>query len=352
MNIVNQISTHAAPTETIYPEVSHPYYIVAPPYIRTSAGVRVEHLLCHSLNKRGYTAYIMLHPRVPRHSGPVAPDLLTPIVTDTVIRSHFERGLTPIVVYPEVIPGNPFDAPCVVRYVMNFPGLLGGDQEYAAEELVYSYSQTLANATRSPGNVLFLPPTDTSIFRMPPAGQVRQGTCFYADKYKVAHNGKLFDITKDSLEITRDQPNSQSPHEIAAIFQRSELFYVYENTALATEAVLCGCPAVFLPNAHLTELIAVKELGPEGFAWGADPSEVARAKATVEQGAQNYLKTFSIYWRDLEVFIERTQAHAKNKPYVKPIRLPRLRDALFFVLKRRGVFGSLRKLWRLMMTPT
>ena len=243
---------------SIYPTVSNPYYIVAPPYVRTSAGIRVLHLLCHSLNKKGQMAYLLMYPAMPWRSHQIGPDLMTPVLTNDIVKSHFERGLAPIMVYPETIAGNPFKSPCVVRYVLNFPGLLGGDKEYAPSELCFSYGEVLAAHTRDPKNILFIPAVDTRIFYQPREAQERKGTCFYADKYQVAHKGKLFDITKDSLEITRDKPNSQSPKEIAEIFRRSELFYVYENTALAIEAVLCGCPVVFLPNAYLTDMVCWK----------------------------------------------------------------------------------------------
>ncbi len=323
----------------IYPNVKNPYYIVAPPYTRTSAGVRVLHLLCHSLNRKGHMAYLLFYPALPWRKRQVCPDLLTPILTPAIARSHFEKKQTPIMVYPETVAGNPFRSPCVVRYVMNFPGLLGGDKEYDSRELCFSYSRVLAEKTNAPGNILFLPATDTRIFNPGPTPQKRQGTCFYADKYKVAHKGKLFDITKNSVEITRNLAASQTPQEIADIFRRSELFFSYENTALATEAVLCGCPTVFLPNPHLTEIIAIKELGPEGMAWGADPAEISRAQKTVGQGAENYLKSYADYWRDLDRFIALTQEHVRNKVYHKRVYLPSFAYTIYCIIQDRSVWG-------------
>ncbi|MDX1922049.1 MAG: hypothetical protein SFW65_02825 [Alphaproteobacteria bacterium] len=312
----------------IYPAASNPFYIVAPPYVRISAGVRVLHLLCHSLNKLGHTAYLLMYPAMPWREHQICPDLMTPVLNHDIVKSHFDRGLTPIMVYPETVTGNPFNSPCVVRYVLNFPGLLGGDKIYAENELCFSYGEVLASHTRNPTNILFLPAIDTRTYHPPAAGQKRSGTCFYADKYQVAHQGKLFDITKDSIEITRNKPDSQTPQQIAELFRKSELFYVYENTALAIEAVLCGCPVVFLPNEHLSDMIAVKEIGKDGYAWGADPAEVARAKATVEQGAQNYLNSYKTYWEDLDKFIQQSKAHVAGKPYTTMITLPNTFDVI------------------------
>lgn len=304
----------------IYPAKRNPYYIVAPRYVRTSAGIKSLHLLCHSLNTLGQSAYILLHPSHD-HITATHPELLTPLVTQRIIDHHFRRGLTPIVVYPETVAGNPFQAPFVVRYVLNFPGHLGGDKTYPSSELIYSYSKTLADAVGFKDNVLFIPATDTNIFHPPEREGVRQGSCFFASKYKTIHNGKLLPITDGSVEIVRDVPEEQTPQQIAELFRRSEVFYAYENTALAIEAVLCGCPAVFIPNQHLSEMIAAKELGPEGYAWGTDEAEIARARSSVAAGRANYMKLYGEYWQQLDGFIASTQAHVKNIPYKAPMHI-------------------------------
>ncbi len=338
----------------IYPKVRHPYYIVAPPYIRQSAGVRVLHLLCHSLNRLGHTAYMVICNSRPWRGDQVDVDLLTPILTPHIARNHHARGLTPIMVYPETITGNPYGAPCVVRYVLNFPGLLGGTKEYPADELCFGYSAVLAEAAKAAGNVLFLPATDTRVFYPEPSTQKRVGSCFYAYKYKTVHKGELSSVTSNSVEITRDQPGSQTPEEIAALFRRSAFFYTYENTALATEAVLCGCPAVFLPNPHLEDIIAKKELGQEGYAWGTAPEELARAQATVGQGMANYLKTYDVYWQDLNRFIALTQRHVEGKAYPKPVYVPGAWDTVREIIKKEGILGLIRavlgKLMRICLT--
>ena len=249
----------------------------------------------------------------------MCPGLLTPIVTQQVIDAHFCDGLTPIVVYPETIVGNPLNAPLVVRYVLNFPGLLGGDKVYPPSEIIYAYSETLGAAAGSPQNILFIPTTDTTIFYPPDVEVRRKGSCFYAAKYKIFHKGELFDITKGSEEINREGHNIQTPKEIAALFRRSEVFYTYENTALAIEAVLCGCPAVFIPNPYLTEIIGAEELGSEGYAWGTDQSEIARARATVAKGRDNYLRLYDRFWRQLDEFVSKTYEHAEKTRYSEKI---------------------------------
>lgn len=308
---------------SLFPAPTIPYIIVAPAYNKVSAGVRALHLLCHSLNLSGQRAYMYIHPRVMWDGRDcTCPELCTPLVTQEIVDWFEAEGRHPIVVYPEVIAGNPLNAALVVRWMLNYPGLLGGDASYAPEEVVYAYSKRLA---RSVGlgdeRVLFLPTSDQAIFYPPPEGAKREGSCFYATKYQLHHGGKLLPITQGSVEITRDLPTSQTKQEIAELFRRSEVFYAYEDTALAIEAGLCGCPTVFIPNDYLSSPLGFDDIGTDGFAWGDSPEEVARAKATVGQLGANYEALIDRYWAQLAVFAEHTQAVARQRRAVSRIRL-------------------------------
>lgn len=298
----------------IQPPRRNPFYIVSPDYTRQSAGIKALHLLCHALNRTGHSAFIVrqnFFEVTPFKKTEVHPDLLTPPLTRAAYDHHLEQGLVPIVVYPEVISGNPLNAAVVVRYVLNFPGLLGGDKVYAPEEFVIAYSKKLADAAGvGADRVLFIPASDTNIFYRGPEGSPRSGTCFYADKYRKVHNGQLLPVTEGSTEITRGI-GSQTPTEVAELLRRSELFYTYENSAIAIEAILCGCPTVFLPNAHLTEIIASEELGTEGYAWGDSPEEIERAKATVDIAFDNYVRNYERFWQQLERFAKQALALAE-----------------------------------------
>jgi hypothetical protein len=160
---------------------------------------------------------------------------------------------------------------------------------------------------------LFIPASDATIFTPPAEPRERHGSCFSAMKYRLEHGGEPGPITADSVEITRDLPDSPEPAAIAELFRRSEVFYTYENTALALEAALCLCPTVLLPNPWLTEVIAANEMGWDGFAWGTDPEEIARAKATVHLARARYLSNYVKFWDQLSVFIAVTQSRAAKE---------------------------------------
>jgi len=290
---------------------SHPYYIVAPRYVQTSAGIRVLHLLCHLLRARGYRAYIVC---IDRHEGPeVSSNLNTPILTNVVIEDHIKQGLVPILIYSEVIQGNPYDANCVVRYVLNTPGFLAGDKVFDHNEMVWAFSNVLASQCESCEGVLHMPVIDQYVF-YEDVGRQRSGSAYYVAKYTDHHGQVEFGIPADSIRITRSKKDSQTPEEMAEILRSVEVLYVFENTAVATEAVLCGCPVIFMPNPYLEKPLALEELGWDGYAWGASEEEVARARSTVAKGQDNYKRTIEEFENQFVSFIEKTQDKVKNSP--------------------------------------
>ncbi len=80
------------------------FVVSAPPYAENSAGVAMLYLLRDELKSLGYDAEIVLF------------DTIKPISDDT------------IVIYPEVIEGNPLKAKNVVRYFLNREGLASGNR--------------------------------------------------------------------------------------------------------------------------------------------------------------------------------------------------------------------------------
>lgn len=347
--------------DRLLPRKRHPYYIVAPNYIQASAGIKALHMLCHALNRAGETAYLVIHPFYPRPEQATHPYLLTPLLDATRLQRHFDDGVCPITLYSETVRGNPFGAPLVARYLLNFPGLLGGDASFPSEEICIAYSEHIAQASPNVALTLFLPTSDPALFTPEPP-QPRAGSCFYAAKYQEVHGGELFEVTRDSVEITRLRPDSQTPEQIADLFRRSELFYCYENSALIIEALLCGCPVVMLPNTYLEHSIGEDEIGWDGIAWGTEAAEIARAKATVHRARGNYLACFPRFEEQLRQFIVLTQQRAVTTGYCSPIQVSHLRhlgrvarlaatwELARSMMRARGVGATLRniasRLWR------
>lgn len=296
----NSLTRTPAPVSRLYAAPRRPYYIEAPPYRRTSSGIRVLHMLCHALNLMGEEAYVT--------TTVTQPSLRTPSLTEEIVRRHEALGLNPIVVYPEVVAGNPRRGASVVRYLLNRPGLLGGSADLDPTELIYGYGEQVLPSHVDRENVLFIPHMDLTIFNNQdnPLDSRRSGSLLYVGRYHEAL--KLYpELVANTVLITHDWPESHE--ELAALFRRSASLHCFESTGVALEAAICGCPTIihFSPYFNGT-MVAEKEHGKYGIAFGDSPDEVAFAHATAARMWDSYKDAEKGFWHSLSRFVEKTQA--------------------------------------------
>lgn len=202
--------------------------------------------------------------------------------------------------------------PFVVRYILNFV-LQDKWKTFSKNEIIFTYSHHLMESIPNPNynNILFMNVANIEVFNNKNNLNIRKGTCFYASKYK-KRGGVLNDEinNKTSFEITRYGKNSPSQKEIAEVFRRSEIFYSYEDTTLAIEAILCGCPVVFIPNTIFPDLhLAREEVGIHGYALNTSNEEIEIAKATVSLTPIHMSHIEETFKVSLEHFIKVTQAN-------------------------------------------
>jgi hypothetical protein len=279
--------------------MNNPYYIVAPDYNRLSSGVMILHNLCHLLNEAGEMAFIAT-------SRKVHPDLFTPPASQSVINKQKEEGLEPIVVYPEsYIAGNPLGGKHVVRYLLNYPGALGGDKVYEKTDMIWSYSRELLvdQDTKYQENILDIPVIPTNIFYPPMGIPHRSGICFYAEKYRRWSNDVHHERSQNCTEIYGASCGrlAQSKEQVAEIFRRSEMFYCYESSALIDEATLCGCPVTLMRTPHFKEVIGGVIPGAEWNYSGKNPW------STLNGAKMHYGIRMRNVFLQLNKFIEATQ---------------------------------------------
>ncbi|TWC21739.1 GT2 family glycosyltransferase [Pseudomonas sp. SJZ085] len=275
-----------------------PYYIYAPNYRRSSAGIRVMHMLCDALKRSGYEAYVAA--RV------FNPNLMTPHLSSDVIALHKSQGLEPIAVYPEIVDGNPLGAGVVVRYLLNQPGYLGGSGIYDEGDLRFAYSRGLLQPGMPEENILHLPPIDLSIFCPPadPAKRIPGKVCYYQGRAAQAKIDPEL-LPPDATEITPEFPDSWEG--LADLFQQCEYFYLAERSGLAAEAALCGCISIVLPGQYAQAQLSEFENKNYGTAWGNTPEAIERARQTLPLLRQTQLEHQAKFWSALDHFIDVTQ---------------------------------------------
>ena len=298
-------SGHVAPDKRrLFSKRSHPYYIQAFDYRRTSAGVRVMHMLCDALNRSGYEAYAV--------ANVLNPELVTPSLTPSVIQLHKAQGIEPITVYPEIVDGNPLGGRTVVRYLLNQPGFIEGKGEYAADDIRIAYTRALLPEGLPEDRVLFLPAIDLRIFHLPedPDKRIPGKVCYYQGRRGQAPIDQS-KLPADAVEITSRFPESWEA--LADLFQQCEYFYCTEASGLCGEAALCGCLAIVLPNEWAPLSLAREEIRNYGIAWGDDAQELARAKQTQPLLRETLLQQQRDFWPALDRFIDLTQSIAEQR---------------------------------------
>lgn len=309
---------------SLLPRIDHPFYIVAPAYTRRSAGITVLYLLCHYLNARGENAFMLPTPPPSGNQGARLPTYLrlhehheyhggmnAPILTQDVVDYYDKQRITPIVIYPEIY-DNPYKVPFFVRYLLNYEGLLGSSFQ-EKESFAFAYSRILADSYGI-ADVLYLPTFDLSFWNRSGETKNRVGTCFYAARLKEHFGFEPKHVPDGSVEI--QQWPSMSREQIRDIFWRSEAFYCYEDTALASEAVFCGCPVIFVPNERFSGRgLATEELGVFGTCVFGESGGFLRAKLTIDEAENRMRALFNIVPSHIRELASKMKALAKTCEY-------------------------------------
>jgi hypothetical protein len=273
------------------------YVIYAGSYVASSAGIECLHRLCGELNALGFPAFVT--------GGDVeAPHFDAPMIDLERAESLCADGFC--AVYPETIGGNPFGATNVVRWVLNRPGLLGGDPVYAESEQVYTYSEVFSPyiENRIAGK-LYMPTIDERLFFCRDSDLTKRGLeCYYVGKSQWK-DGVV--RSADACEITRENPRKS---EIGKLFRAARVLYCFDNsTILIYEALFCGCPVVVVPDGTHTKADFERlELGTTGISWGIREYPATPVDVTALQ--DRYAKVKRQFAEQLNGMLAHSQSNA------------------------------------------
>jgi hypothetical protein len=247
-------------------------YVYAPKYVTWSAGIKALHYLCHTLNELGIKSWVAIHGPANVDEQLINPSLNTPVLDRSILDEHRALNAPTIAIYPESVAGNPLNASVTVRWILNFPGLLGGETHYL-DEIVIAYSAVLSRSYAALGNdrvpVLFFPVIDLEEIdqSLTEFGNSTKGqTLLYCQKFR-AIGGKPLVHGSDLLEVTRFEKKSPTHEELLKLILRAPEVIVYENSTIILEAQLLGTPVRCITNRWFDSLIAEEELGSSGVIW-------------------------------------------------------------------------------------
>ena len=278
------------------------FLIFAPSYNEISGGIVVLHKLCSILNELGYESY--LHPYIYSYelNRKNIKDFLinfikwsvkeslrryktNPAFNTPLFKGSVENKDDWVVIYPEVVFGNPLKAKNVVRWLLHQPGFHEGHIYYGQNELYFKFNSAIVDfkfphsvTSQSELKVIHYPLehyNDIGVL------SERSGTAYCLRKGK---NKQIQHDLTDSILI-----DGKTHAEVASIFKRVKTFVSYDTyTAYSIFAVLCGCDSVVIPDKGVTE----EEWYPNptdryGLAYGFENIDKARETSTLVKGHIN-----------------------------------------------------------------
>jgi hypothetical protein len=255
-------------------------------YNDDSGGTLVLHKLCHLLNQNGYRAFLW-----PNYK----PIFDKNNITKSIVKflKYFRKSIhrkfatnkfwnTPIasykdleddntvVIYAELVDGNPLKATNVVRWLLHKPGFHSGSVNYGQNELIFFYLQAyIENLSNIDINNLLYIPNNREDTYVQTNFSAREGTCYILRKGK---NRKIIHELGNSILI-----DGKSHHEIAQIFNNVEYCISYDTyTMYSMYASMCGCKSVVIPEEGISkEKWLPEEEKRYGIAYGFDDVENA-----------------------------------------------------------------------------
>ena len=311
--------------KNLYGPIRNPFYVYAPRWIESSAGIKALHLLCHALNEIGESAFLVIceetHSNRPRVNGL----LKTPVLTQEVADAHFNARLTPITIYSETISGNPIGSPFVVRFIGNYLGLLGGPVDFPKNDFIVAYSEKLSQHTATMLNrkdifTLFFHAIDPRSFTV--HNEKEEFLLLYAAKYRIFNKEPNFDCNLRVIEIQRDGPHAQSREEVLYLLGKAKGLVTFENSAISMEAILSGTPVIAIKNEFFSEGIADVETKGLGYRWGYSEANLEAANNELEIARELYLQTADDFFNKLARFVNQVQIASEHREYKKVICVP------------------------------
>lgn len=282
------------------------FVIMSPPYDDQNGGSIVLHKLCDLISRAGYDASIF-----PLFQADEINPLNWPGAVQSCIAQRMglentfgnregfrlcDRYQTKlfdadvyqipndedvVVVYPEIVFGNPLGAKNIARWILHNPGFHTGKVYYTVGEVQFAFNDLFEPLTVP---YMEIAPSYLSVFDIPwslyqddgsSPSRPRHGTAYLVKK---GHGRAAVHDVENSICI-----DGLGHEEVAGIFKSVETFISYDQASFYSNlAALAGCVSVIVPDAASSarQGDAVPH-GRNGIAYGFE--DIQRAINTVPQ---------------------------------------------------------------------
>lgn len=230
-----------------------------------SGGQIVLYLLCDLLNRLGEKAYMSggSFPNSLNLNCPIKPQELSLQSEDV------------IVIYPEVILGNPLNAKNVARWILYKVGVNGGNSQlHGDNDLIFGFKKEYScdKCIITDSNLIKVFHVMDDIYINQNKND-RSKSCFLIRKGAKWHQS--FDQHPgNALNI-----DTLNHRQIAKVFNDCHTFYSYDpHSTYSKYAALCGCNSIVIPPSNLSsENWVLNDYDRYGIAYGEQDLERARA---------------------------------------------------------------------------
>ncbi len=260
------------------------YFITAPAYTHTSAGIKCLYILAENLKAKGFVVKI---------SNGFTVDTCGDVTDNTVV------------VYPDIIDQNYLKAKHVVSWHLNRPEFWG----YKRMDVpTFAYSRGFSEPDEK---ILFVNHIEKKLFNEVGAPE-RTLQCFFTGIKPASFQPNFANIFSQTMHLTKNccEISFKFPFtrpELADLFRRSKVFYSWDNmTSLTIEATLCGCPAVIIPDGCGDRTTKSEWFNSGTYYYGQNWREGEPLEIPIKS-AVRYATVEKLEQEDLRNFIEFTQ---------------------------------------------
>lgn len=289
------------------------FIINAYPYNENSGGIIALHRLCHIINEHTEHQAFLFPISVKEKLSRLIRNFFkkrkfkTNKKWNTPVLNSIQNINDYVVIYPEVISGNPLSAEKIIRWFLHNPGHFTGEINYGEGELYFKYTSGFDKYI--PRNNSYISNKLLTVVYYP--------SDIYMKNKPIYKDIDVSYIVRKGKDIPFIHPNNSvcidglSHIETANILQRSKKFISYDlYTAYSRFAALAECESYVVPD----EKLSLKEWLPNevdryGVAYGFSDAQLSWAKNTrnqlvaqVERQNMDAINSVEACLKDIEIY--------------------------------------------------